>query len=715
MSTPAANSEAGAGAGAGAQPDSLLGPGGGRATTVDFGELRPQYHAPMMFPNEVELYEPTLQLADGGPRPAAAAAPSAGAAGSVRTVQTQVDVALPCGYFNVWRPLHERRTAICARLQRFMVGAAAAAGDAGTPGAWSSRVSYSSADDEYFQNGVALAFVKGWQRGALHARNVFRKVEHDWGMAYLAPTPRAAPAAGLPQAGVGDRAVVVWRFNYAESHGVVDALHVRAGFAVFSEQAAVRWHIRRLDRPAFERVAVHELTADELASFPEAAGAGVEATSAGAAQRARVVERHRGSMLAYRVHGDAHNAYALLSLPGFAADLSRHVAGAYGFELAAELQPAREGADRWQKAQVARQSLLRPVNGRMREGEAALERCGLDVRVRLRPDVAVDRAAPAAGVRMDDAAADFVVRVADPSNTVGSLQPPVRAHAHVLAAGSDYFAALLASAMSETAARSVVLEDMPYGAARVALSFLYSGAVADADTRPLGGWLALLAVAARLAIPRLHQLCQARILQHAMAAVAAEVDAAEPGAGTAMPDAAERQLRPAAAALFARLHAAAAENGADALADALDRIVANYAVACQEHAMRCGDTAPYAPPPPAGHGHGHIGFDPAHDDPRHLHLVPGMLVRPGPHGMHAFHDEGDNGDEDDEDDGELGRRADGQGFFARLFGHGWHVTNADDQPPEPPQPPQPQPGPVAHAEARSDAQSDSGSETHSHT
>ncbi|KAJ2786724.1 protein modification by small protein conjugation or removal [Coemansia interrupta] len=700
MSTPA-NSKTEEEAGT----DSLLGRGGGRTTTVDFGELRPQYHAPMMFPNEVELYEPTLRLAaDGG---------GAAAADGVRTVQTQVDVALPCGYFNIWRPLHPRQAAISGRMQRFMVGAeaaAAAAGDsAGGPAAWTSRVSYSSADDEYFQNGVALAFVKGWQRGALHAHNVFRKVEHDWGTTYLAPMETVG--RGGQARGIGDSAVVLWRFNYAESHGVVDALHVRAGFAVFSEQAAVRWHIRRLDRLAFERVAVHELTADELASFPEAADSGVEATSEGAAQRARIVERHRGCMLAYRVHGDEHNAYALLSLPGFAADLSRHVAGAYGFELAAELQPAREGADRWQKAQVARQSLLQPVNGRMREGEAAMERCGLDVRVRLRPDVAVDGApaAAAAGVCMDDASSDFVVHVADPSNTVGSLQPPVRAHARVLAAGSDYFAALLASAMSETAARSVALEDMPYGAARVALSFLYTGAVADADARSLDGWLVLLAVAARLAIPRLHQLCQARILRHAVAAVAADADA---DADAAAPDASvERRLRPAAAALFERLHAAAAENGADALADALDRIVDNYAVACQEHAMRCGETAPYAPPP-AGPRHHHADLDPAHD---HLFLVPGMLVR---HGVHAGHedDEEDGDDDEDGDGGEHRHRANAQGFFARMFGHGWHVTNVGAERHEPEhEPPQPQPGPVPHAETHAETQSDAGSDAPSET
>ncbi|KAJ2367115.1 hypothetical protein IW150_005753, partial [Coemansia sp. RSA 2607] len=444
-----------------AATDSLLG-GSGRASTVDFGRLRPQYHAPMLFPNEVELYEPTVRLGDG--RAAAAATAGVGA----RTVQAHVDVALPCGYFNVWRPLHPRHTAVSERLQRYMVQTTAAAAeddDADGQGAWSSRVSYSAADDEYYQNGVALPFVKGWQRGALHAHNVFRKVEHDWGMAYLAPTPDAA----RQPAGIDERAVAVWRFSYAESHGVVDAVHVRAGFAVFDETAAVRWHVRRLDRVPFERVAVHELTPDELQGFPEAAGSGVQPTAEGLARRARVLAQHAGALLTYRVRGDEHNAYAVVSLPGYAADLSRHVAGAYGFELAAELQPAERGADRWQKAQVARQSLRQPVAGRLREGEAAMARCGLDVRVRLRADVPVDAAAvtaAAAGVRMDDAQTDFVVHVRDPANTVGALQPPIGAHARVLAAGSEYFAALLASRMSEAAARSVALEDMPYGAAR---------------------------------------------------------------------------------------------------------------------------------------------------------------------------------------------------------------------------------------------------------
>ncbi|KAJ1647080.1 protein modification by small protein conjugation or removal [Coemansia asiatica] len=682
-----------------------------RSTVVDFGDLVPQYHVPMMFPNEVELYEPSLKLPDNE------TARNVRERGSL-TVQALVDVALPCGYFNIWRPLHHCQAPFSDRLLRYIPKNDKAKQDTslisqGMP--WHSRVSYSSADDEYFQNGVALPYIKGWQNGTVHAKRVFRKVEHDWGMTYLAPAP-------LPGNNADNPSVLAWRFSYTESFSVIDTLKVFLGFASFSEQAAVNWYIRPLSCLKFKPVPVYLLTSEEAQFFPEIPHITADCKDPEVlCRREQIIESKHGSLLAYRAPADQHNEYTVLSLPGFLADLSQYVEGEHGFELAVEMTPARDGANRWQKTQIARQNLTLPVSGRMREGEDALSRCGLDVQVRLRPNVAVDKAPIELltmladnDCAMDSVTADFTIYIDDPSNTIGCLQPPIRAHANVLGSGSEYFAAMLASSMTETMTRQVELSDMPYGAVRIAINFLYTGTVADANARQLEDWIRLLGVSTRLSITRLHQVCQAHILQIAISRLYAEKRELE----TDNTIAGYQQLAEFPCAdLFDSLQIVATENGAYELLGALERIVKNYPVARQEHAMRCGPTELFLPQEPRA-------IDPELDADQHAVIhgnfrgpgaIPGLLpqlppimqrhfARPGdrddnlqPESEDEEEDNSDNGsgqseDENDHSEEEARRHEqqprDGLGFFAQFFGHGWRITNVDDDPPAP------QPGPV---------------------
>ncbi|KAJ1935075.1 hypothetical protein FBU59_005499 [Linderina macrospora] len=118
---------------------------------------------------------------------------------------------------------------------------------------------------------------------------------------------------------------------------------------------------------------------------------------------------------------------------------------------------------------------------------------------------------------MNDDQCDFEIKVEDPQNTVGALQPLIRAHSSVLAAGSDYFNALQTSNMTESEAHRVVLEDMPYGHVRRAIHFIYNNAVPNNEYLDnADDWLQLLDVAARLAIPRLVQWCQVELLRIAV-------------------------------------------------------------------------------------------------------------------------------------------------------------------------------------------------------
>ncbi|KAJ2708628.1 protein modification by small protein conjugation or removal [Coemansia spiralis] len=554
-----------------------------RMNAIDFGDFTPQYFAPMHYPTEVDLYEPSLCASAAQAPPDAAGQPS---------FKAEVEVHLPCGYFNIWRPLHDRRAPVAARLAQFFAGAHALQSDGrpvDTPErAWDSRISYSSADDEYYENGHALPSIKGWDHGMMHSQALFRKVEHDWMMTYLAPMPseRTGPS------------VAVWRFNYVESRRVVDSLHAVLGFAVFAASAGVDWCIRPLSKRRFRRIPVHILTADETRCFPELASGGRwEGDDQALETRAQIIDKFRGCILAYREPGDQFSSYRVRSVPALAADLSEYVVGDHGFEVAVVLTPATEGDNRWQKAQVARQHLRHPVSGRIREGEDALARCGLDFRVRLRDEVPVAPVsaelllARGSGTqqpprRMAAADADFTVRVHDPENTVGSLQPLIRAHERVLQAGSEYFAALLTSAMAEAATKEVQLDDMPYGPVRVAINFLYADAIPADDAMDLADWVVLLGVASRLQIPRLLQICQARILRETQAAVAVTAAAA----AAAAPDDSQAHYRDLAvcpeAAAIGSLSAVANETGAHDLLQGLERLVAFHPIAVCESQIR---------------------------------------------------------------------------------------------------------------------------------
>ncbi|KAJ2786198.1 protein modification by small protein conjugation or removal [Coemansia javaensis] len=589
-----------------------------RESPIDFGGLAPQYAAPMHYPTEVDLYEPSLR-ADGMLAP-----PGRGQL----TAKAEVEVHLPCGFFNIWRALHDRRTPVAPRLARFF----ATAPERQQQATWDSRISYSSVDDEYYENGLALPFIKSWDHGVLHQRGVIRKVEHDWMMAYLAPSAMSVD---------GGECGLVWRFNYAESGRVVDRFEAVLGFCLFAESAAVEWCIRPLSQRTFRRIPIHILADDEARWFaPE--GATNDGSDRGSSssnnnnsrsprprandarvleERARIAAKHRGCILARRLPGDEHNSYAVASIPELAADLSEYVAGDHGFELAVSLTPAAAGDNRWQKAQIARQDMHHPVAGRTGEGEDALTRCGLDFRVRLRDEVPVPPVAAelvrAVGdsprLRMDGAGADFVIRIHDPENTAGSLQPPVRAHERVLRAGSDYFAALLASPMAEAAAKEVLLDGMPYGPARLAIHFLYSDAIPGAEDMDLGAWAVLLGVASRLHIPRLIQLCQAHILREVQASVAA---AEQQGA----PDGGYRDLVPCPdQESIASLRAVADETGARDLLHALDRLVEYYPICVCEARIRRGPPDEFVARPsphfswdrmPDGAGIGHPDLDP---------------------------------------------------------------------------------------------------------
>ncbi|KAJ2490762.1 Kelch like member 30 [Coemansia sp. RSA 2050] len=597
-----------------------------RASVTDFGGLTPRYHVPMYYPTEVSLYEPSVALASdsGG---ASSRRPSA--------IKAEVNVPLPCGYFNFWRPLHDRTTPISSKLERYFPESAPTSA---TTGQWDSRISYSSADDEYYENGRLLPFIKGWSRGALNTRNVFRNIEPDWGMSYLAPNTQSPNAQSL----------AVWRFNYVESRRAIRSFHAVLGFSVFSSAASIQWYIRPLSQLQFKPIPTYLLTADEAQSFPEIVDRKKRPNSdsdidAATRTRARVIERHRGEILMYMDKPDEFNSYASHTVPALTTDLSEHVKGEYGFEIAAAFFPEPEGDNRWQKVQIARQVLNRPVGGRMLEGEDAMARCGLDFCIRLQDDVVVketplelqDALASVSALAgqppmIDDDTCDFVIRVSDPDNVVGSLQPPIRAHERVLAVGSEYFAALLSSSMAESAAKQVDLDNMPYGSVRLAINYLYTGRIPCEDDMHLGDWVALLDVSSRLSIPRLHQLCQARIFQEALAAgqsCAGEEEASDANATIRYQD----LVGYPDMSTIDYLQDVASDTGAIELSSALSRLVNYYPIQVCEERVRNGPTETFAPrtatssirirrvvhnglvdPNPAllGHLHGHPGQQP---------------------------------------------------------------------------------------------------------
>ncbi|KAJ1954277.1 hypothetical protein GGI12_005827, partial [Dipsacomyces acuminosporus] len=155
-----------------------------RKNVIDFGGLPVQYHAPMAYPTEVDLHEHVVNSAGSG----CLFTPS--------KTESRVEVELnsPCGHFNIWRPLHDRSTPISQRFVRYFPGAHTSTSDAAESAtrttaqpsqkarasyseidSWDSRISYSSADDEYYQNGRALPFIRGWGHGVLSKQNMFRK------------------------------------------------------------------------------------------------------------------------------------------------------------------------------------------------------------------------------------------------------------------------------------------------------------------------------------------------------------------------------------------------------------------------------------------------------------------------------------------------------------------------------------------------------------
>ncbi|KAJ2245575.1 protein modification by small protein conjugation or removal [Coemansia sp. RSA 455] len=718
-----------------------------RTSVTDFGGLTPRYHAPMYYPTEVSLYEPSV-----------AGAGSSGGPSTKRlsAIRAEVDVPLPCGYFNFWRPLHDCTTPISSKLERYFPESTLSSFTTATS-QWDSRISYSSADDEYYENGRVLPFIKSWNRGVLSMRNIFRKIEPDWGMAYLAPNYQ----------GPSTQSLAVWRFNYVESRRAIKSFNAVLGFSVFSPTASVQWYIRPLSQLQFKHIPTHTLTADEAQSFPEIIGRKASPNSDGDMDvvlktRARIIEKHRGKILMYVDHPDEFNPYISHTVPALAIDLSEYVKGEYGFEIAAAFFPATEGDNRWQKVQIARQALNRPVGGRMLEGEDALARCGLDFRIKLQDDVIVEDSSmelrdALAAVRIssglppmiDDNACDFVIRVNDPDNTVGSLQPPIRAHERVLAVGSEYFAALLASSMTESAAKQVDLDNMPYGAVRLAVNYLYTGRVPCEGDMNLEDWIILLDVSSRLSIPRLHQLCQARIFQEALVAGqsnAGEEEVLDSGAATGYQDLASYPDM----STIGYLQDVANDTGARELSSALSRLVGYYPVQVCEERVRNAPSEVFAPrsatssirirrvaphrelmdPNPAllGHPHAHDGQQPF-EIVEHMHLehefadqelndmdgehfalpageprpqllglggpaiMPGLVLHPGLLAAVPLRRPADANHEPAPDPAP----AQQGGLFGRLLGN-WRVANNNNQAAaDAPPPPDPQPGPVPEA------------------
>ncbi|KAJ2487984.1 protein modification by small protein conjugation or removal [Coemansia sp. RSA 2320] len=615
-----------------------------RASVIDFGGLTPRYYAPMHFPNEVCLYEPSVESLNNPARVTA----------SQLAIKAEVDVPLPCGRFNIWRALHDRATPVSKRLQRYFPESALGSG---SDSQWDSRITYSSADDEYYENGLLLPLIKGWSRGMLHARNVFRKVEHDWGMTYLTPD----------NVGPNTQSLAVWRFNYLESRRTVKAFHAALGFSVFAPTAHVQWYIRPLSQQSFKAVPMYILTAEEAQCFSEIAGRkGRTSDSSALKTREDIIGGHRGEILAYIDQPDEHNAYILHSVPALATDLSEYVQGEYGFEIAAAFFPATEGENRWQKVQIARQSLSQPVGGRTSEGEDAASRCGLDFRIKLQDDVPVGTAPEKlvqalasahieglAQPMIDDGTCDFAIHVNDSENVVGSLQPPIQAHERVLAAGSEYFAALLGSSMTEATAKKVELDNLPYGAVRLAINYLYTGGVPCEGSMDLADWIVLLSVSSRLSIFRLHRLCQARIFQETLSLTQSS-PTADSGVDTTTPCYRELVEYPDMDSI-GYLQDVASDTGAEELSSALKRLVVYYPIQVLEERVRSGPVETFAPRTatssirirrhmphmePAQHGFPDAHLGQAFDVVEHMHME------------HHFNDhDSDNEDNREEDMG----------------------------------------------------------------
>ncbi|KAJ1665919.1 protein modification by small protein conjugation or removal [Coemansia sp. RSA 1813] len=701
---------------------------------IEFGTLKPHYNEPMHYPNEVELYEPNI--------------PKAKSSQSVATrewtensgvVKREVEVHLPCGQFNIWRPLYDRKTPISSRLNRFLPHGQHIASQAADEG-WDSRISYSSADDEYYMNGIPLPFIKSWDHGMLSKLNVFRKVEHDWLMTYIAPIEVRRP---------GMESAFVWRFNYVESKRVIKKFHAVLSMSIFAESASAQWYIRPLTQLTFSQIPIRLLAADEAAAFaeiPETDEYSLRDSSA-FGDRERILEKYRGQILMYQAKSDQHNGYIAHTVPCLAADLTQYVEDEYGFELGVSFVPASEGENRWQKVQIARQSLRHPVSGRT-NSPGAMSRCGLDFRIKLGSTIGLDPVSKEltsalaeekansgqenSAPKMDDNTCNFTVRVKDPENAVGSLQPPIRAHESVLAAGSEYFAALLGSSMTESASKKVVLDDLPYGAVRLAVNFLYTNTIPNETSLDFDDWVILLGVASRLSIPRLLQLCQVRIYRYAVEHIDQYKNQSSRNEGTQhyMTKAEFPDIE-----FVDDLLRIANDTGARELSTALEQMVAYYPVqVCESRIRNSSSMVDFIEMsnPIFGHHHMHpqdrdqgrnlwppvqmnaannfhaIGMPGMMAGPVvHPELVAGVFDTVNAHGIHGHHhsdldnDSGSNddyydGDSDDEpteyvNDTTAHHENTNQGGFLAHFMGNWRVVDNDTANHRPPSP---QPGPV---------------------
>ncbi|KAJ2601434.1 protein modification by small protein conjugation or removal [Coemansia sp. RSA 1804] len=701
----------------------------------------------MHYPNEVELYEPSIPKIE-NPQSAADRAGS----GKRGVVKREVEIHLPCGYFNVWKALYQSGAPVSSSLTRFLHNTrhieAQPAEDE-----WDSRISYSSADDEYYMNGIPLPFIKAWNRGMLAKINVFRKVEHDWLMAYIAPIEMRRP---------GMASAMMWRFNYIESRCAVRKFSAVLSTSVFSESAEAQWYIRPLTQVKYTRIPNRMLTAEEAAAFPEIPKTDRNGSEDMPASETResILEKYRGQILMYRAKSDENNEYIAHTVPFLAVDLTQYVEDDYGFELGVSLSPASEGDDKWQKVQIARQSLRQPVSGRVKD-IGSMSRCGLDFRIKLASSIRVDpvsnelsealdteeaRSGQKSGKpKVDDSSCNFTVCVNDPENTIGSLQPPIRAHESVLAAGSDYFAALLGSSMTESASKKVVLDGMAYGSVRLAVNYLYTSGVANDGLLDLDEWIVLLGVASRLAIPRLFQLCQKRIFEHTLSHIG-QCERSQRGKGNREhymteakvpdPDFVEDLLR------------IAEDTGAGDLSRALKQLTACYPVQVCERRMRnSAFMVDFMEMPNPMFGHmqpqerGRGFWPPVANADNNFHTMgmPGLMAGPvvhpelvagifgaaNDHAFHAHHSDLDSNFSDDDPDNEptaarnYGPDSDSgsenwadpdQGGFLAHFMGNWRVvdgqsSNARPEPPQPgPAPSHPEPSLDADADADADAE-----------
>ncbi|XP_053405664.1 peptide-N(4)-(N-acetyl-beta-glucosaminyl)asparagine amidase-like isoform X2 [Mercenaria mercenaria] len=92
------------------------------------------------------------------------------------------------------------------------------------------HLTYSSAKDEYVRLSNDGEKSSGYQSMVNKSENIFRKVEADWKMAYLARNEGT------------DKAEIVWKFDFTESSLKVDSLEVKIDCATY-ENGKINWII----------------------------------------------------------------------------------------------------------------------------------------------------------------------------------------------------------------------------------------------------------------------------------------------------------------------------------------------------------------------------------------------------------------------------------------------------------------------------------------